>query len=362
MKAGTVDIKLKLKEKGKQSISFSGGVSGIAGSFIGASYTTNNFLGLGETLSLTAQVGNFQRNIQFGFTEPYLFDRPISTGFTIFVNKFDYNRRSQEGMLLDSKWRSIPRSKKTTPRTRRDSRCSRATRCGSFVHPAGVDVRISTTNIKPFSRPPRCCSKDGNSPASRDLRQLNGIRSSKVTPTISYNTVDNPQNPTHGKSFYYGRQPRGRAAAGQREHVSNTFTSPITAQYNKRRNIVRMQFHSAVISGYGGKNIPPYSRYYLGGENDVRGFEFYTISPFVQIPFATTTTLEYSDPHRINSLGNPTEVALTVPRVASIPDAARRRLPKRVEPGIPYPIAGPVTLTSSTTWASTAFSGRLSWH
>ena len=36
VKAGTVDINLKLKEKGKQSISFSGGVSGIAGSFIGA--------------------------------------------------------------------------------------------------------------------------------------------------------------------------------------------------------------------------------------------------------------------------------------------------------------------------------------
>ena len=39
-KAGTVDIKLKVKEKGKQSISFSGGVSGIAGTFIALSYQT----------------------------------------------------------------------------------------------------------------------------------------------------------------------------------------------------------------------------------------------------------------------------------------------------------------------------------
>ena len=43
VKNGTVDIRLKLKEKGKQSISFSGGVSGLAGSFIGFSYQTNNF-------------------------------------------------------------------------------------------------------------------------------------------------------------------------------------------------------------------------------------------------------------------------------------------------------------------------------
>jgi len=75
-KAGTVDIKLKVKEKGKQSISFSGGVSGIAGTFVSLSYQTNNFLGLGETLTISGQLGNLQQGATFGFTEPYLFDRP----------------------------------------------------------------------------------------------------------------------------------------------------------------------------------------------------------------------------------------------------------------------------------------------
>ena len=60
VKNGTVDIRLKVKEKGKQSISFTGGVSGLAGSFVGFSYQTNNFLGLGETLTLSAQIGNIQ--------------------------------------------------------------------------------------------------------------------------------------------------------------------------------------------------------------------------------------------------------------------------------------------------------------
>ncbi len=56
-KTNTVDITLKVKERGKNSIQLNGGVSGIAGSFIGASYSTNNFLGLGETLSLSSQLG-----------------------------------------------------------------------------------------------------------------------------------------------------------------------------------------------------------------------------------------------------------------------------------------------------------------
>jgi len=65
---GTVDITLKVKEKGKNSIGLSGGVSGLAGSFIGLTYETNNFLGLGETLTLQASVGSRQRNLSFGFT------------------------------------------------------------------------------------------------------------------------------------------------------------------------------------------------------------------------------------------------------------------------------------------------------
>ena len=51
-KTNTVDLTVKVKERGKNSIQLNGGVSGISGSFVGFSYSTNNFLGLGETLSL----------------------------------------------------------------------------------------------------------------------------------------------------------------------------------------------------------------------------------------------------------------------------------------------------------------------
>ncbi len=58
----TVDITLKVRERGKNSIGLNGGVSGIAGSFIGFNYSTNNFLGLGETLSLESQLGTRMRS------------------------------------------------------------------------------------------------------------------------------------------------------------------------------------------------------------------------------------------------------------------------------------------------------------
>ena len=58
---------LKVKEKGKNSIGLNGGVSGLSGAFLGLNYQTNNFLGLGETLSVQASIGSISRSLLFGF-------------------------------------------------------------------------------------------------------------------------------------------------------------------------------------------------------------------------------------------------------------------------------------------------------
>ncbi len=49
---GLVDVTVKVSEKGRQQISFNGGISGIGGSFFGLEYSTNNLFGRGEVLSL----------------------------------------------------------------------------------------------------------------------------------------------------------------------------------------------------------------------------------------------------------------------------------------------------------------------
>jgi outer membrane protein insertion porin family len=86
---------LKVKEKGKNSIGFSGGVSGLAGTFIGANYATNNFLGMGETLSVQTEWGTYQTLYSFGFTKPYVFDRPMTMGFTISHSNMRYDQVRQ---------------------------------------------------------------------------------------------------------------------------------------------------------------------------------------------------------------------------------------------------------------------------
>ena len=50
-----------MTERGRQQISFNGGLSGIGGSFFGLEYSTNNLLGRGEMLSLNLAAGNRQK-------------------------------------------------------------------------------------------------------------------------------------------------------------------------------------------------------------------------------------------------------------------------------------------------------------
>src|SRR5205823_3708604 len=106
-RTNTVDITLKVKERGKNTVQMSGGVSGIAGSFLGFSYSTNNFLGLGESLTLSAQVGTRTQDVSFGFTEPYFLDKPIQLGFTVFQSRFNYNQGREASVLAGANLISI---------------------------------------------------------------------------------------------------------------------------------------------------------------------------------------------------------------------------------------------------------------
>ncbi len=88
--SGEVDTIVKVNEKGRQQISFNGGVGGTNGTSLGLEYSTNNLLGRGEILSFNFGFGNRQQSLQFTFQEPYFRDRPISVGFSLFASRYKF--------------------------------------------------------------------------------------------------------------------------------------------------------------------------------------------------------------------------------------------------------------------------------
>ena len=85
-----VDVTLKLEEQNRNQLTFGAGVSQFEGAFAQFSFQTSNFLGKGETLSLSVLAGKRYKDYQLSFSEPYLFDRPITGGINVFNRTINY--------------------------------------------------------------------------------------------------------------------------------------------------------------------------------------------------------------------------------------------------------------------------------
>jgi outer membrane protein insertion porin family len=170
----------------------------------------------------------------------------------------------------------------------------------------GLTYGWSTTDITAYSQSAQLLFELTKFQSLAGPSALNGIRSSQLTPTISYSTVDSPVNPTRGKSYYYGASFQGGPLGGNVNTISNNFEMSYYHPTYHRRNVIAFHFKSSMITGYGGNAVPPNNRFYIGGEQDVRGYEFYTISPFVFIPYSTTTPVPFLNPQHLNQQGVPT--------------------------------------------------------
>jgi outer membrane protein insertion porin family len=313
-KEGTVDIDLKLKEKGKQSIGLQGGVSGLAGSFIGLTYQTNNFLGLGETLTFSAQFGDRQRSFVFGFTEPYLFDRPISSGFTVFTSRFSYNQAREESILLGQQVNLAPQNlldynQNSTGFT---LFASYPIRRFSFTR-LGVTYGLSKTDITTFNAASQLLFQTVQFRSLAGPAALSGILSSTITPTLTYNRIDNPINPTTGQSFFYSFSFQGGPLGGNVNAISNIFEYKKFRPIRKKRNVIGYRVQASYIRSFGGLELPPFSRFYMGGEDTVRGFDIRAISPVTFIPVKSSQSFTFLNPFVLDGAGNPTIKTLQIP-------------------------------------------------
>jgi outer membrane protein insertion porin family len=290
-KTDTIDITLKLKERGKQSIQLNGGVSGIAGTFIGASYSTNNFLGLGETLTLSSQLGTVQRTVQFGFTQPYLFDRPIQSGFTIYLTRFNYNQ-AQEASILSGE--NLTALYSALGQQNLLNYVQNGYGFTTFVSTAlkrsfariGLSYGYDISNIKTLTDAATTYFDYVDFQGVGGPNSLSGIRTSKITPSYSYNTVNHPIDPSGGKSFFASIGFAGTSLGGNVNTVQPQLDFKYFHKGLRNGHTIGFHFLGKTLTGYGGKVAPPFSRFYVGGENDIRGFDWWSISPIAFIPDA----------------------------------------------------------------------------
>ncbi|MFN0085379.1 MAG: outer membrane protein assembly factor BamA [Blastocatellia bacterium] len=302
----TVEIDLQVKERGRQQIQLNGGVSGFAGSFFGLEYSTNNLLGYGESLSIGLSGGNRQQIVNFGFTEPYLLGKPISLGVSLFAQNFQYIGSgfnfSNASQVLQSSFFGLSSVNAETLFTQKS--------IGGSVS-LSAPLQVLTKRFREFAGYTRLGFSYSLSSTSiqdpkvnRDADPKNDIPvsfsqpkilTSRITPSLIYNTLNAFQDPTRGKSLFLGFSLSGGILGGD----VNTFAPSLEFKYfvpvfrrrSERPHVIGMRiradhtrtfgapFNTDSLSFVGG--IPLFERFYLGGEFDIRGYNIRSISPVV---------------------------------------------------------------------------------
>ncbi len=296
---GLVDLTLNVKERGRNTISLNGGVSGFAGSFIGFGYSTNNFLGLGERLGFEAQLGSRERVLMFSFTEPYLFNRPIQAGFTIFTRRFSFNQAREASIFSGANL--IPLFNALGQDNILDYRQNSAGFNTFASYPLkklgftrlSLSYGYQKTRLTTFSRSAENLFTFLNFEGVAGPNSLEGITTSEFTPGIFYNTVNHPITPTSGKSLFANVALAGMG--GNTRFMQPTVEGKYFKKVSARGNVIGMRLLFSFLTGYGGRVPPPFRRSFMGGENDIRGFEIFSIVPMAWIPDTATVPVLNGD-------------------------------------------------------------------
>ncbi|HEV7683890.1 MAG TPA: outer membrane protein assembly factor BamA, partial [Pyrinomonadaceae bacterium] len=318
----TVDLNLKVSERGRQQISFNGGLSGIGGSFFGLEYSTNNLLGRGEILSLNLSAGNRQKYVQFSFTEPYVKNRPITAGFSLFgyTQKFfgegtflSQNLDAQQGLLgsqIDflnvseenlftrtsyggSIFASAPLSE--FYRKRRFTQFSRV----------GASYQFSTSSVKdPEVNQGSTCGTGGNTTTATNPQFIPviycqpNIITSRLTGSFSYDTRNASVDPTSGRELSVQVAVAGLGGDVRTYQPTLSYTQFIPIR--RKRSDHPEVFGFRIIAGTTGSfatsskvrasnslafvdGVPIFERYFLGDEFTIRGYNVRSISPLAPL-------------------------------------------------------------------------------
>jgi outer membrane protein insertion porin family len=254
-----IDLTLKVEEQNRNQLTFGAGVSQFEGFFGQLSFQTANFMGRGETLTLAAQQGSRAKNYQIAFTEPFLFDRPITGGIDLFIRELRYINQFTQASSGGNLVFGFPVADFSR----------------MFMGYSYEQVKVKELN--PFFEDPLVLA--GN-PFLRDslLIGQGGRRTiSKVTPSLVHNTVDNPMFPTTGRRYTASFD---LAGVGGSMNFYKPRVEGIWYLRHTSRTSLGFRAQGEFIAPFGSTmTLPIFERLFLGGEYSVRGFDIRTIGP-----------------------------------------------------------------------------------
>jgi outer membrane protein insertion porin family len=268
-----VNVDIQVKERPTGTITLGAGYGSAKGLFFQTQISESNFLGRGQTISLSANItsNKTDKSVNLGFSDPYIFDTNYSGGADLYYTTF----------LIPDKY--------TTRKFGGDVRVG---------HPIG-----EYTNAYLTYKRERLTIIDSQiiNPDLQDLQDIvddNGVLSSTVWSLIR-DRRNNRFETTGGSYQSLSLETAGVAGLGG----DKSFVKAIANNRYYTRLVGDLVFRNSTeygeAHGQNGKGVPPSERFFLGGPNNMKGYDFYSVGPSrlkMTVPTATDPSRPYLVP------------------------------------------------------------------
>lgn len=278
------DLVVDVREAKTGSFSFGGGYSTVDRMIGFVELEQRNFdftnwpslTGGGQQLSARAEVGSSRNNMVLSFTEPWIFDNPVSGGFDLY--RTQYLRESSTGYAYDQ--------------TRTGTKLRLGKEINEYLSSAAY-YRIENVKI-------------GNmeSNVSADLRDEVGKSTlSVIGGSLTKDKRDSTISPTTGWVLTGASDVAGGPIGGDRDfyrlETSGAYYVPF-----RYKSVLQFSGRVGMVDAYGDAHkVPIFERYFAGGARSIRGYDERAIGPYDSVTHDAiggegliTATAEYTIP------------------------------------------------------------------
>jgi len=257
---GRRNMRVAVKEGRTGSLTFGAGYSSLERATVFAEVQQTNFdifnrrslfQGDGQKFDLKVSIGELSNSVVLNFEEPYLFQKALKFGFSLFREQSDYVSTYYNEVDLGA---TVYLSKRLFGLVE-----------GTLSYTYEI-VEIG----------------DVTSTASPIIQEFSGHHDiSKVSFQLLRDTRDKIVNTTSGNRIELDTSVAGGPLGGTDSFYSMEFRgSQFFKVFDAQTQVLGLIARGGVIQNYGNtKVLPYYDAYYLGGPYDLRGFEYHEVSP-----------------------------------------------------------------------------------
>jgi len=259
---GRRNLKVAVTEARTGNLTFGAGFSSLERAVIFAELTQSNFdlfnrrsffQGDGQKFRLRMQLGSQSSEVILAFEEPWLFEKELATGFQIYRTSSDINSSLYEEIRLGGQ---VYLRKRIWPRQLLDATLSYSYEI--------VDIG----NIDP-----------GASPIIQSLAGQTAI--SKLSLSLLRDTRDKIINTTSGNRMEFITEVAGGPLTGDADYYRVELRgAQFYPVFEFQEQVLALIGRAGVIDSFGDStDVPFFDRYFLGGPQTLRGFEFREVGP-----------------------------------------------------------------------------------